>query len=49
MLEKYPIIIEIHHGVTLKYLMFSINSHNLSIKLTKYSTNIDIYSINYIC
>ena len=44
MLEKNPTIIKIHHDVTLKYLMFSINSHNLSIvKLTKYSTNIDIY------
>ena len=49
MLEKNPIIIKIHHDVTLKYLMFSINSHNLSIKLTKYSTNIDICSTKYIC
>ena len=49
MLEKNPTIIKIHHDVTLIYLMFSIKSHNLSIKLTKYSTNIDIYSTKYIC
>ena len=31
MLEKNPITIKIHHDITLKYLLFSINSHNLSL------------------